>query len=134
MAAISIILPTISVVTSGTSLISDSIKEKSFNAFIINCSVVMILNEDELEDNKEALDKYKEKVVDYEFSYDPKPSESLEILQDKLTAFKSCLSGKVIPMPIYGIVISLMCFVVACHQAFCFLEITCKNISVNESK
>jgi hypothetical protein len=53
-----------------------------------NCSVVMILNEDELEDNKEALDKYKEKVVDYEFSYDPKPSESLEILQDKLTAFK----------------------------------------------
>jgi hypothetical protein len=30
MAAISIILPTISVVTSGTSLISDSIKEKSF--------------------------------------------------------------------------------------------------------
>jgi hypothetical protein len=70
MAAISIILPTISVVTSGTSLISDSIKEKSFNAFIIrlitlilfilcleNCSVVMILNEDQLKDNEETLDK-----------------------------------------------------------------------------
>jgi hypothetical protein len=104
--------------------------------------------------NKETLDKYKEKLIDYEFSYDPRPFESLEILQDKLTAFKdyplqkylttlqffcsfssdispktsfnsidddslsksskhtiislkSCLSGKVIPMPIYGIVISL---------------------------
>ena len=53
-----------------------------------NCSVVMILNEDELRDNKETLDKYKEKLIDYEFSYDPSPSESLEILQDKLTAFK----------------------------------------------
>ena len=53
-----------------------------------NCSVVMILNEDQLKDNKETLDKYKEKLIDYEFSYDPKPSESLEILQDKLTAFK----------------------------------------------
>jgi hypothetical protein len=30
---------------------------------------------------------------------------------------------------IYGIVISLMCFAVAC-QAFCFLGITCKNTSV----
>jgi hypothetical protein len=29
-------------------------------------------------------------LIDYEFSYDPKPSESLEILQDKLTAFKEC--------------------------------------------
>ena len=53
-----------------------------------NCSVVMILNEDELRDNKETLDKYKEKLIDYEFSYDPRPFESLEILQDKLTAFK----------------------------------------------
>jgi hypothetical protein len=48
----------------------------------------MILNEDELGDNKETLDKYKEKLIDYEFSYDPRPFESLEILQDKLTAFK----------------------------------------------
>ena len=53
-----------------------------------NCSVVMILNEDELGDNKETLDKYKEKLIDYEFSYAPRPFESLEILQDKLTAFK----------------------------------------------
>jgi hypothetical protein len=29
----------------------------------------MILNEDELRDNKETLDKYKEKLIDYEFSY-----------------------------------------------------------------
>jgi hypothetical protein len=49
----------------------------------------MILNEDQLKDNEETLDKYKEKLIDYEFSYDPKPSESLEILQDKLT---DCLS------------------------------------------
>ncbi len=54
------------------------------------CKVVMILNEGKLGDNKETLDKYKEKLIDYEFSYDPKPSESLEILQDKLTAFKEC--------------------------------------------
>jgi hypothetical protein len=45
-------------------------------------------NSYELKDNKETLDKYKEKLIDYEFSYDPSPSESLEILQDKLTAFK----------------------------------------------
>ncbi len=54
------------------------------------CKVVMILNEGKLRDNKEIFDKYKEKLIDYEFSYDPKPSESLEILQDKLTAFKEC--------------------------------------------
>jgi hypothetical protein len=35
----------------------------------------MILNEDELRDNKETLDKYKEKLIDYEFSYDPRPFE-----------------------------------------------------------
>jgi hypothetical protein len=35
-----------------------------------NCSVVMILNEDQLRDNKETLDKYKEKLIDYEpFSF-----------------------------------------------------------------
>jgi hypothetical protein len=44
-----------------------------------NCSVVMILNEDELEDNKEALDKYKEKVVDYEFSYDQKRNHLMHL-------------------------------------------------------
>jgi hypothetical protein len=54
------------------------------------CKVVMILNEGELGGNKEIFNKYKEKLIDYEFSYDPKPSESLEILQDKLTAFKEC--------------------------------------------
>jgi hypothetical protein len=48
----------------------------------------MILNEDELSDNKETLGKYKEKLIDYEFSYDPKPLESLKILRVKLTAFK----------------------------------------------
>jgi hypothetical protein len=49
-------------------------------------------------------------------------------LNNILTKDKS-ESVKVIPMPIYGIVISLMCFAVA-YQAFFFLEITCKNISV----
>ena len=52
------------------------------------CKVVMILNEGKLGDNKETLDKYKEKLIDYEFSYAPRPFESLKILQDKLTAFK----------------------------------------------
>jgi hypothetical protein len=36
----------------------------------------------------QTLDKYKEKLIDYEFSYAPRPFESLKILQDKLTAFK----------------------------------------------
>jgi hypothetical protein len=45
---------------------------------------------------------------------------------DTIISSKSCLSSKVIPMPIYGIVISLMCFAVAC-QAFFLLEITCKR-------
>jgi hypothetical protein len=40
----------------------------------------MILNEGELGGNKEIFNKYKEKLIDYEFSYDPKPSESLDIL------------------------------------------------------
>lgn len=51
----------------------------------------MILNEEKLNESKErsiTLSKYKEKIIDYEFNYDPKPSESLAILQDKLTAFK----------------------------------------------
>ncbi|CAB5496436.1 hypothetical protein THERMOT_520 [Bathymodiolus thermophilus thioautotrophic gill symbiont] len=53
-----------------------------------NCKVVMILNEGELEDNnKEIFAKYKEKLIDYEFDYNPKPSESLDILKSKLTAF-----------------------------------------------
>jgi hypothetical protein len=55
------------------------------------CKVVMILNEGELGGNKEIFNKYKEKLIDYEFSYDPKPSESLDILKDKLTAFKELL-------------------------------------------
>ncbi|CAC9618689.1 hypothetical protein [uncultured Gammaproteobacteria bacterium] len=54
-----------------------------------NCKVVMILNKGELGDNKAILDKYKEKLIDYEFDYNPKPSESLEILKDKLTIFTS---------------------------------------------
>ena len=53
-----------------------------------NCKVVMILNEGELEsNNKETFAKYKEKLIDYEFDYNPKPSESLDILKSKLTAF-----------------------------------------------
>ncbi len=76
--------------------LSPSIKLEEVLGFIAElkeqkgCKVVMILNEGELEDNKEIFDKYKEKLIDYEFSYDPMPSESLEILQDKLTAFKEC--------------------------------------------
>ncbi|OJA03162.1 hypothetical protein BGC33_02010, partial [Bathymodiolus thermophilus thioautotrophic gill symbiont] len=53
-----------------------------------NCKVVMILNEGELEsNNKETFAKYKEKLIDYEFDYNPKPSESLDILKSKLATF-----------------------------------------------
>jgi hypothetical protein len=48
-----------------------------------------------------------------------------------IISLKSCLSGKVIPMPIYGIVISLMCFAVAC-QAFCFFVIKQTKKKYNE--
>jgi hypothetical protein len=77
--------------------LSPSIKLEEVLGFIAElkeqkeCKVVMILNEGELGGNKEIFNKYKEKLIDYEFSYDPKPSESLEILQDKLTAFKELL-------------------------------------------
>ncbi len=54
-----------------------------------NCKVVMILNEEKLKgDNGTILTEYKEKLIDYDFNYDPDPSESLAILQDKLTTFK----------------------------------------------
>jgi len=53
------------------------------------CKIVMILNEEELNgEDRKTLSKYKEKIVDYEFNYAPSPSESLAILQNKLTAFK----------------------------------------------
>ena len=74
--------------------LSPSIKLEEVLGFIAElkeqkeCKVVMILNEGKLGDNKETLDKYKEKLIDYEFSYAPRPFESLKILQDKLTAFK----------------------------------------------
>ncbi len=54
-----------------------------------NCKVVMILNEEKLKnDNGTTFTEYKEKLIDYEFNYNPSPSDSLNILKDKLTVFK----------------------------------------------
>jgi hypothetical protein len=53
------------------------------------CKIVMIFNKEKLgKKDSSTLSKFKEKIIDYEFNYDPIPSESLAILQDKLIAFK----------------------------------------------
>lgn len=52
-----------------------------------NCSVIILLN-----DNEEGLgeyDKYKEKVVDYEFSFRPTPEENAEIALSMNCPFRS---------------------------------------------
>lgn len=48
------------------------------------CNVVMILNKDKLGDKKASLD---DKIIDYEFLFDPTPSESYMAVKDCLKAF-----------------------------------------------
>jgi hypothetical protein len=75
--------------------LSESLQLKEVLGFISElkeqkqCKIVMIFNKEELsKTDSKTLSKFKEKIIDYEFNYNPKPSESLEILQDKRTAFK----------------------------------------------
>lgn len=53
-----------------------------------NCHVVMILNSKELEKNN-GLNRYKDKIIDYEFNYKPTPKESFDIIKNDLDAFES---------------------------------------------
>jgi hypothetical protein len=50
------------------------------------CTVVMILNKDELKEDD--LSKYKDKIVDYDFNYDPTVIESFSLIKDNLKAFQ----------------------------------------------
>lgn len=56
-----------------------------------NCNILMIMNEDDLKnkkEDKEIFDKYKEKIVDFEFAYEPTPQDSLEIIKNDFDTFK----------------------------------------------
>ncbi|MGD9553937.1 MAG: P-loop NTPase fold protein [Arcobacteraceae bacterium] len=50
------------------------------------CTVVLILNKDELKEDD--LSKYKDKIVDYDFNYEPTVVESFSLIKDNLKAFK----------------------------------------------
>ncbi len=49
------------------------------------CSVVMIFNKDKIEEGKtDILAEYKDKVIDYEFLYNPTPKEAFDIIKSKI--------------------------------------------------
>ena len=53
-----------------------------------NCNVIMILNDGKLAgDGNNDLDTYKDKIVDYEFHYEPSPKESFDLIKDELDVF-----------------------------------------------
>lgn len=72
--------------------ISDKLKLKDVLGLISElkeqkkCTVVLILNKDELKEDN--LSKYKDKIVDYDFNYEPTVAESFSLIKDKLKAFK----------------------------------------------
>lgn len=72
--------------------ISDKLKLKDVLGLISElkeqkkCTVVMILNKDELKEDD--LSKYKDKIVDYDFNYEPTVAESFSLIKDNLKAFK----------------------------------------------
>lgn len=71
--------------------ISDKLKLKDVLGLISElkeqkkCTVVMILNKDELDD--ENFSKYKDKIVDYDLNYEPTPKESFELVKTELITF-----------------------------------------------
>ena len=66
-------------------LISDLKEQK-------NCKVIMILNQEELGENAEkCLTKYKDKIINYEFKYEPTPEESYELVKEELKHFERYL-------------------------------------------
>lgn len=71
--------------------ISDKLKLKDVLGLISElkeqkkCTVVMILNKDELNDDN--FSKYKDKIVDYDLNYEPTPKESFELVKTELITF-----------------------------------------------
>lgn len=70
-----------------------------------NCNILMIMNENELEKSDKSkeeeknkkldgdiFDEYKEKIVDFEFTYDPTPQDSFEAIKDNFGDFKDIAS------------------------------------------
>lgn len=51
-----------------------------------NCKVVLILNQDKV--SKKTLSTYKDKIIDFEFTYAPTATESFNAVKDKLLVFK----------------------------------------------
>ncbi|WP_454951388.1 hypothetical protein [Campylobacter showae] len=51
-----------------------------------NCHIVMIFNADELK--LDDIKRYKDKIVDYEFNYNPTVENTYKIIEDKLKVFK----------------------------------------------
>ena len=72
--------------------ISDKLKLKDVLGLISElkeqkkCTVVMILNKDELKEDD--LSKYKDKIVDYDFNYEPTVVESFGLIKDNLKTFE----------------------------------------------
>ncbi len=73
--------------------ISDKLKLKDVLGLISElkeqkkCTVVLILNKDEL--REDDLSKYKDKIVDYDFNYEPTVAESFSLIKDNLKSFKA---------------------------------------------
>ena len=72
--------------------ISDKLKLKDVLGLISElkeqkkCTVVLILNKDKLKEDD--LSKYKDKIVDYDFNYEPTVVESFSLIKDNLKSFK----------------------------------------------
>lgn len=72
--------------------ISDRLKLKDILGLISElkeqkkCTVVMILNKDELKDVD--LSKYKDKIVDFDFNYEPTVAESFALINDSLKTYE----------------------------------------------
>ncbi|MCT7650550.1 KAP family NTPase [Aliarcobacter butzleri] len=72
--------------------ISDKLKLKDVLGLISElkeqkkCTVVLILNKNKLKED--GLSKYKDKIVDYDFNYEPTESQSFSLIKDNLKAFK----------------------------------------------
>ena len=53
-----------------------------------NCKVIVIMNDDKLGEEKQKIyDTYKEKIVDFEFTYNPTVEENFELIKDRCTCF-----------------------------------------------
>jgi len=52
-----------------------------------NCKVIVIMNDDELGENQKIYEKFKEKIVDFEFTYNPTVKENFELIKDRCRCF-----------------------------------------------